>query len=135
MIRRPPRSARFASATLFPSPDSATASLTLHCTDGAGNDGSDTAHFQYDGTAPTVVVFFNDTATSEICSLSLHDALPISSANGPSGAGSCDADSTYSTPDSATASLTLHCTDGAGNDRSEERRVGKEGRSRWAAYH
>src|SRR3712207_6908304 len=27
--------------------------------------------------------FFNDTATTEICSLSLHDALPISEAAGP----------------------------------------------------
>src|SRR5207249_9446708 len=70
----------------YSTPDSATASLTLHCTDGAGNDGSDTAHFQYDGTAPTVVVS---------PARSLHVALPIyhavkfsaaASANGPSGA-------------------------------------------------
>src|SRR5688572_33389413 len=32
--------------------------------------------------------FFNDTATTEIYTLSLHDALPISSARGRRGAGS-----------------------------------------------
>src|SRR6266568_5741566 len=34
--------------------------------------------------------FFNDTATTEIYTLSLHDALPISPQRGPSSAGVCD---------------------------------------------
>src|SRR2546429_2669069 len=102
MIRRPPRSARFASATLFPSPDSATASLTLHCTDGAGNDGSDTAHFQYDGTAPALVV--SPLNGSDFNGWYDHAGKfsAAASANGPRGAGSCGADSTYSTPGTAT---------------------------------
>src|SRR2546430_17712320 len=33
--------------------------------------------------------FFNDTATTEIYTLSLHDALPISSCSGPPGRGCC----------------------------------------------
>src|SRR3712207_6883118 len=34
-----------------------------------------------------VVVFFNDTATTEIYTLSLHDALPISPRSSPTGCG------------------------------------------------
>src|SRR6266568_9543246 len=33
---------------------------------------------------PLYVFFFNDTATTEIYTLSLHDALPISAGSGPS---------------------------------------------------
>src|ERR1043166_10343574 len=32
--------------------------------------------------APLLLFFFNDTATTEICTLSLHDALPISNGCG-----------------------------------------------------
>src|SRR5256885_5209385 len=35
-------------------------------------------------TPPQMVFFFNDTATTEIYTLSLHDALPISNASRPS---------------------------------------------------
>src|SRR6266568_2798889 len=37
--------------------------------------------------------FFNDTATTEIYTLSLHDALPISSAGGPTSPVSCGSSS------------------------------------------
>src|SRR5438034_10454427 len=62
--------------------------------------------------------FFNDTATTEIYTLSLHDALPISVLE---------------------AGWRQHGngTGRPGNHpsaRSEERRVGKECRSGWAAY-
>src|SRR3712207_8664870 len=40
----------------------------------------------YSTTRSTCFVFFNDTATTEICTLSLHDALPIAAA-GPRGGG------------------------------------------------
>src|SRR2546430_2747178 len=38
--------------------------------------------FNYVATDGSVIFFFNDTATTEIYTLSLHDALPISSASG-----------------------------------------------------
>jgi|GEM_PF-3385065 len=41
-------------AVTYSGPDSATASVTGHCTDAAGNVGSGTFNFKYDGTAPTV---------------------------------------------------------------------------------
>src|SRR5258708_34810851 len=81
--------------------------------------------------------FFNDTATTEIYTLSLHDALPIS----------------YYQPRFRVdyAVWEFGCERGpvhnripiqhnqpenaAGNRRSEERRVGKECRSRWSPYH
>ena len=59
--------------------------------------------------------FFNDTATTEIYTLPLHDALPISW-------GSCPPASRRRRSRSR-------------RSRSEERRVGKECRSRWTPYH
>src|SRR3712207_9426069 len=38
-----------------------------------------------DGVIRVTFFFFNDTATTEIYTLSLHDALPISDPDGPSG--------------------------------------------------
>src|SRR5256885_16968703 len=73
-----------------------------------------------------IFFFFNDTATTEIYTLSLHDALPISRllvvesrdqafrAHGPD----------------LLAGKVQHS-----HHRSEERRVGKECRSRWSPYH
>src|SRR5258708_32901013 len=108
------------------------------------------------------VLFFNDPATTEIYTLSLHDALPISCASAPGGVGR-----DLST-EGANQREILNCShlrrvaraigpqgglglraglsrrDAApapnGNRlpkqvRSEERRVGKECRSRWSPYH
>src|SRR2546427_10436436 len=87
--------------------------------------------------------FFNDTATTEIYTLSLHDALPISARVEV-------ADVLVRVPDGAddVAFHDLHVIDveqqlHAGrvdrphhrDPRSEERRVGKECRSRWSPYH
>src|SRR5256885_17058284 len=103
--------------------------------------------------------FFNDTATTEIYTLSLHDALPIlyAVARGAlsiSGTAACGEqartalltlveppmwlgeialfDGAERTHDAqaATACTVLHVP-----QRSEERRVGKECRSRWSPYH
>src|SRR5260221_11480506 len=96
-----------------------------------------------------ILFFFNDTATTEIYTLSLHDALPISGRR------------QFSPCLCKTSLLRLSCavaghvpervqqlrrkgvedwfytgmgkTDG--DPRSEERRVGKECRSRWSPYH
>src|SRR3712207_8978060 len=68
--------------------------------------------------------FFNDTATTEIYTLSLHDALPISSSWGPYAATAC-ATSTGTHPSdacastasrSASAGWTIRCS----SPRSEE---------------
>src|SRR2546430_17457278 len=87
--------------------------------------------------------FFNDTATTEIYTLSLHDALPIS-------------EPAHRRP-SPPVPRPHHLLHGVGQrvehavldppradgvhrdppfrERSEERRVGKECRSRWSPYH
>src|SRR2546430_17446897 len=89
--------------------------------------------------------FFNDTATTEIYTLSLHDALPILIT------GKVER---YEVPNLLALNFLLHgALDGGGTMslktdaqgkvfstallrlRSEERRVGKECRSRWAPYH
>src|SRR3712207_9193567 len=106
--------------------------------------------------------FFNDTATTEIYTLSLHDALPISSRT--KGFSSSkrrtkyhfDADQVLLALPvlSRIKGFTDHCSITKLNNttllrsiwqgqfawrahhtRSEERRVGKECRSRWSPYH
>src|ERR1051326_325471 len=88
MIRRPPRSTLFPYTTLFRSTSCAFAQDVELATVNLGL-------YQYDGVLPEIrseehtselqshsfisyaVFFFNDTATTEIYTLSLHDALPI----------------------------------------------------------
>src|SRR2546426_12845791 len=106
--------------------------------------------------------FFNDTATTEIYTLSLHDALPISHDRRVlylQGPGGNENDHLFLLDTTGTArdltpgdSLKAVFVDWAGDDssffyatngrdrrffdvRSEERRVGKECRSRWSPYH
>src|SRR5256886_15145023 len=110
--------------------------------------------------------FFNDTATTEIYSLSLHDALPISTAGlemalRACGIGEGDEVITPALSFVATANVIVRVgarpvfvdvgLDSRNIDldqaeaaitartrailRSEERRVGKECRSRWSPYH
>src|SRR2546429_8692896 len=96
-----------------------------------------------------VVFFFNDTATTEIYTLSLHDALPISifAPHHPARKCSTSSGAVPGQPPLRRASEFRPDTssnDGRGNPRgaarrgihrSEERRVGKECRSRWSPYH
>src|SRR2546422_9957073 len=101
--------------------------------------------------------FFNDTATTEIYTLSLHDALPISPERG--GKGTAALGDLRAVPESdvgaprpgrvgsdappgrrlegAGAGRREYARGSGGRDasRSEERRVGKECRSRWSPYH
>src|SRR2546428_681986 len=97
-----------------------------------------------------VFFFFNVSATSEIYPLSLHDALPISSALAVSRHGvtlavepagwlvklkptvPCGA---VLVPESVSATLTVQVAGLLAGVRSEERRVGEEGRSRWSPDH
>src|ERR1051326_9005629 len=88
MIRRPPRSTLFPYTTLFrsvlppgprgpPAPPGRRAGLLT--VPGAGSTRSEehTSELQPHSFISYAVFFFNDTATTEIYTLSLHDALPI----------------------------------------------------------
>src|SRR2546426_9995903 len=77
--------------------------------------------------------FFNDTATTEIYTLSLHDALPISPGLRAGMQNLMLRDTRrlrVARTRQSSDSRKLHFL-----RRSEERRVGKECRSRWSPYH
>src|SRR3989338_7105695 len=88
MIRRPPRSTLFPYTTLFRSPFSPFCQSEQGELAGGGserylryNDAIDRKSTRLNSSHSSisyVVFFFNDTATTEIYTLSLHDALPIS---------------------------------------------------------
>src|SRR5260370_36094313 len=87
------------------------------------------------------VFFFNDTATTEIYTLSLHDALPIYLFLQSGGVINNLAGATWSIVNGNGNGIifnggTASTFNNAGTlQRSEERRVGKECRSRWSPYH
>src|SRR2546425_148997 len=68
--------------------------------------------------------FFNDTATTEIYSLSLHDALPISMRR-----------EKFLKSGKGREELNRILMQNARSSRWEERRVGEKSRSRGSAYH
>src|SRR3990172_6321664 len=93
MIRRPPRSPLFPYTTLFRSPYFSWSSLNIGISSRQG--AHQVAQRSEEHTAElqsrlhlvcrlllekkkVTLIFFNDTATTEISALSLHDALPIS---------------------------------------------------------
>src|ERR1051326_8509607 len=87
-IRRPPRSTLFPYTTLFRSIDGnvivGSADLECEAHDEAGarvrdpdRSEEDTSELQSHSFISYAVFFFKDTATTEIYTLSLHDALPI----------------------------------------------------------
>src|SRR3990172_3895218 len=88
MIRRPPRSTLFPYTTLFRSPSSVpplarcVRIVSTPCIAAAASssarDRKSTRLNSSHGYISYSVFFFNDTATTEIYTLSLHDALPIS---------------------------------------------------------
>src|SRR3990172_5451897 len=88
MIRRPPRSTLFPYTTLFRSRNLYRGGAELAHDLGIEETGSPSRHHIEDrkstrlnsshGYISYPVFFFNDTATTEIYTLSLHDALPIS---------------------------------------------------------
>jgi hypothetical protein len=97
----------------YSGPDNATAAVNGSCADQAGNVGGTSFPLKYDGTAP------NATASARAPDSNgwYNHALPVSfnGTDATSGIASCDAATTYSTPDSATASVTGDCVDRAGN--------------------
>src|SRR3989338_2240709 len=88
MIRRPPRSTLFPYTTLFRSPIAKVCAISNHACDScsrnfttwasAVGDRKSTRLNSSHSSISYAVFFFNDTATTEIYTLSLHDALPIS---------------------------------------------------------
>src|ERR1043165_8104449 len=91
MIRRPPRSTLFPYTTLFRSHRQATsrprpgwranaAGGRTTASTSVTRSEEHTAELPSRGLISYAVFFFNDTATTEIYTLSLHDALPISPA-------------------------------------------------------
>src|SRR3990172_8555380 len=87
MIRRPPRSTLFPYTTLFRSAGVRAARailspVSLHCAcdrriETCGRSEEHTSELQSRLHLVCPLLFFNDTATTEIYTLSLHDALPI----------------------------------------------------------
>ena len=98
----------------YSGPDSGTATVSGNCTDGAGNVGSGSVRFPYDGTAPAVEGkadrgpdahgWYNRTVT-----------VNFSGTDSISGVHICTAPVMYSGPDSQKASLTGKCQDKAAN--------------------
>src|ERR1051326_3485411 len=89
MIRRPPRSTLFPYTTLFRSqftprsvdfqrPSVASFVFPLSSEAASSRSEEKTSELQSHSFISYAVFFFNDTATTEIYTLSLHDALPIS---------------------------------------------------------
>ena len=103
-------------APTYNGPDSAAAAVSGTCTDRAGNvSPAATLVFKYDATAPLT----NATPSRAPNGNGWYNApFAISFAQAPgdvSGTGSCTAATTYGGPDTASASRSGACTDGAGN--------------------
>jgi large repetitive protein len=104
-------------AKTYSGPDSAAADVTGTCTDAAGNLGSKALALKYDATAPQVTASAARAAgatgwyTAPV-------AIGFAATDGTSGVDACDADKTYSGPDSATAAVGGACRDKAGNSGS-----------------
>jgi hypothetical protein len=98
----------------YSGPDSAVAAVVGTCRDDAGNTGAGSHALRYDATAPQV-------ATSPARAANANGwynaplAVTFSGADPASGVASCDANKTYSGPDSATATVVGTCRDTAGN--------------------
>ncbi|HEX2289453.1 MAG TPA: PxKF domain-containing protein, partial [Pseudonocardiaceae bacterium] len=105
--------------TSYDGPDSASASVLMSCTDGAGNSGSGSARFMYDDTAPSVTVSLARGADHNGWHNHAVGYGVSARSDATSGIASCDASDTYSGPDDATASVSRTCTDVAGNVGSD----------------
>lgn len=105
----------------YSGPDSASASVSMNCTDGAGNSGSGSASFKYDNTAPSVTVSLARAADQNGWYNHAVGYGVSAKSDLTSGIASCQADDTYSGPDSANASVSRTCTDNAGNIGSDSK--------------
>lgn len=101
-------------ASPYSGPDTASGSVTLHCTDQAGNTGSGTASFKYDATPPTGVTAAAERGQDHNGWYNHALTVTWSGTDAISGIDSCTT-SPYSGPDNGSASLSGTCTDLAGN--------------------
>jgi Glucodextranase, domain B len=102
------------SSTTYSGPDTVSDSVTLNCSDGAGNSGAGTLAFKYDNTNPSVNVVLARVADHS--GWYNHPvAYSISGSDQTSQIASCDSGGTYSGPDDAAAGLSGSCSDNAGN--------------------
>ncbi|HEX7254567.1 MAG TPA: hypothetical protein VF236_01435, partial [Gaiellaceae bacterium] len=101
-------------AKTYNGPDNAAATVPGSCTDQAGNVGSASFPLKYDATAPQATASPGRPADENGW---YNDPLTVSFAgtDATSGIASCVAPKTYSTPDTASASLAGSCLDRAGN--------------------
>jgi hypothetical protein len=101
----------------YSGPDSGNAAPAGTCTDNAGNVGSQTFPLKYDSSPPT----FSPTADRNPNANGWYKS-PVTvtwhGSDATSGLASCPSSSTYSTGDSANATLSATCTDQAGNSAS-----------------
>src|SRR3954453_1384646 len=98
----------------YSGPDTATASVSGVFIDAAGNQGSATKTFAYDGTAPSVAL----TPTRPPDAGGAYNSpvtFNVTGTDAPSNGVTCDAPITYSGPDAANAAVSGSCTDAAGN--------------------
>jgi hypothetical protein len=95
---------------------SSTASVTSSCTaHSAGGTATDSVELKIDKEVPSVSVSPDRAPNGNDWYNSPVTFSASGSDYGPSGPGSCDANENYGGPDSATASVSMDCTDGAGN--------------------
>ena len=99
---------------VYSSPDGEDVSVSRTCTDNAGNEGSGSVTFDYDGTAPTVTVnLARDPDQGDWYNAPV--GYSAAGSDETSGIDSCDADAVYNGPDGEDVSVGLNCTDNAGN--------------------
>src|SRR5262249_44829050 len=98
----------------FGGPDTAGTTIAGGCVDAAGNRGTGSFSFRYDGTPPTVTA-----ATARRPDRNGWYNAPVSvsfsGADALSGGVTCNAAKSYSGPDKSNANVTGSCSDAAGN--------------------
>ncbi len=101
----------------YSGPDSATSSVSASCTDNAGNTGTGTFSFMYDGTPPTSVSGGPNRPPDHNAWYNHAVDVVFTGNDVTSGIESCSTVN-YSGPDTATAQANGTCTDNAGNTSS-----------------
>ena len=101
----------------YSGPDDAAASVSMDCIDGAGNTGTGSANFQYDATDPSVSA--TPSRSSDHNGWYNHAfSVSYSGTDDTSDIDECDADDSYSGPDTSSGLVSGSCTDNAGNSGS-----------------
>ena len=101
----------------YSGPDNAAAEVGGSCTDAAGNVGNKILGLKYDATAPQAKAT-PARAAGATGWYTAPVAVGFTATDATSGVDTCDADKTYSGPDSAAASVGGACRDKAGNSAS-----------------